>query len=199
MPASSCMLPANTACLGVFVLLDKERGERGQIIHCYKYIDNIYHNKALWVRQEKTEKEKWKKKDRKFESEQFERDEKVWVYYQVHSVIRKVWLNFALLYFPALLFSPHAFAFCICRNNWDVLMAFKSFFQWCGFKDSGHLCQDQIQKHSLYRHIKSQRDGKTCALNVVQINLQAQGQVLWGFGAFKVKSYMTPWCVCWAC
>lgn len=118
MPASSCMLPANTACFGVFVLWTNREIKKteGHIIHGYIYTVYIY---TVYIYRKMICGLKEMKK--------FGR------YSQVHSVIKKT--DRILFYFVFYLCSPHTFAFCICHNNWDTLMTFKQFFQ--GYKLQG--------------------------------------------------------------
>lgn len=78
---------------------------------------------------------------------------KFWGYSQIHAVIRKVWLNFTLVYFLTFqAFSAHIFAL------WSAAVIGT---YWCherasdkkkksAFKDSSYL-QEKIQKYSLYK------------------------------------------------
>lgn len=153
MPANSCMLPANTAVLGVFVLRTNRDREDTTFIYSYNYmVQQLFFCDELlcvlplcdWVRGERTK--HLQQKDVQW----LEGDEKVWRVFTGASCHQKSLIKFHFTLFSPFVIQSTCFLLCafatIIETYWWYLKV--SFSQKCLFKDNSYLNQDQILKHS---------------------------------------------------
>lgn len=158
MPASSCMLPANTACFGVFVLWTnrKIKTEGHVFIQYLKYIERKRENERERARCAV---------------------QRTWNSFKgIHKYNENFWKWIELCFCYFLLVDTLllcAFATIIGKQLWHLNDSFRD----ACFKETRYLLQDQTQNHSLYRQIESQQDGKRCKAATIHKYLQAQGRV----------------------